>query len=254
MAPNVWINLHVKVDKSKVTNSIKFIFCVKCFGKNTVTDQAKCGLHYKSNINNIKNVVKVSYVGTIEVRIRIPSGVVFIEEVIETIKKKRLNLKIVKIVIKPVMVPVRMMVTPTPARPAAEPEPDNQGDDVQLDDHAQHQVQADDDKPNDVHDDANEQANSRTDQTMNNDNRITTIDENTNCTIDTNTVTATSTNVDSGSPASGRRSATSSPSSTSSAKSSRTSTGTPRRPGFNRVRGGGDAGHARRVAGRVTSP
>lgn len=104
--PNAWLTEHAKKNKNNVKNTIKFMFCIQCKDKNTITDQPELDIHYKPVMDSIKSTVRVSYVGVVEVRNRFNGGIIFLDTQMESIMHKRLSLNAVdtKITNKPVVV------------------------------------------------------------------------------------------------------------------------------------------------------
>lgn len=104
--PNAWLTEHAKKNKNNVKNTIKFMFCTPCSDKNTITAQPGLDIYYKAAMDSIKSMVRVSYVGVVEVRNRFNGGIIFLGSRMESIMHKRVSLNSVqtRITNKPVVV------------------------------------------------------------------------------------------------------------------------------------------------------
>ncbi|KAF4460187.1 hypothetical protein FALBO_13028 [Fusarium albosuccineum] len=74
---NAWIYDHAKINKNNVRNCVKIMFCYVCSEINEYTTQPECDIHYRSSIEKIKSLVRLSYVGVVEVRNRCGVGIIF---------------------------------------------------------------------------------------------------------------------------------------------------------------------------------
>ncbi len=78
-----WFYEHGK--RSKVKNSIKFRFCDRCSTHNGISSQPECDQYYKRSMETCLSNIRQSYVGSIEIRNRMPIrtegsfGVIFLD-------------------------------------------------------------------------------------------------------------------------------------------------------------------------------
>ena len=65
-----WFYEHAKRNVRNVRNAIKFVFCDKCREMNKILVQPDCDKHYQKEMESCAAMIRLSYVGTIEIRNR----------------------------------------------------------------------------------------------------------------------------------------------------------------------------------------